>query len=109
MSPTPRHSRRWLSGDLGDPRDVEDLGDVSAAVGGAGMCPASSKSNPEGNGAGAGAEVNYDRNDGKELETVARPPPWMEEVSAPATYEEMKPALDVIKRTVLLAVLQQVR
>lgn len=43
-----------------------------------------------------------------ELESVAKAPPWMEGVQAHAEYEEMKPTLDVIKQTVLLAVLQQV-
>lgn len=44
----------------------------------------------------------------KEWEAVAKPPPWLEGVAASAEYEEMKPALDVIKRTVLLALFQQV-
>lgn len=43
------------------------------------------------------------------LETVAMAPPWMEEVEASADYECLKPALDVVKRTVLLAVLKEVR
>lgn len=43
-----------------------------------------------------------------ELESVGKAPPWMEGVQAHAEYEEMKPTLDVIKQTVLLAVLQQV-
>lgn len=41
-------------------------------------------------------------------ETVAKAPPWLDDVQAHPEYEEMKPTLDVIKRTVLLAVLQQV-
>lgn len=45
---------------------------------------------------------------GEFFETVAKVPPWMEGVEASAEYEEMKPTLDVIKRTVLLAMLQQV-
>lgn len=45
----------------------------------------------------------------RELESVAKVPPWMEGVQASPEYEEMKPTLDVIKRTVLLAVLHQVR
>lgn len=59
----------------------------------------------DGRGGAGGDEAGRDR----EYETVARPPSWMEGVAASAKYEEMKPALDVIKRTVLLAVLQQVR
>lgn len=43
------------------------------------------------------------------LETVAMAPPWMEGVEASADYECLKPALDVVKRTVLLAVLKEVR
>ena len=44
----------------------------------------------------------------RDLESVAKVPPWMEGVQASPEYEEMKPTLDVIKRTVLLAVLHQV-
>lgn len=43
------------------------------------------------------------------MESVAKVPPWMEGVQASPEYDEMKPTLDVIKRTVLLAVLHQVR
>lgn len=58
-------------------------------------------------GARAGAAGEEDGG-GDFLETVAKVPPWMEGVEASAEYEEMKPTLDVIKRTVLLAMLQQV-
>lgn len=56
-----------------------------------------------------GASSDIEGAEDRDYETVAKPPPWMEGVAASAKYEEMKPALDVIKRTVLLAVLQQVR
>lgn len=57
---------------------------------------------------GRGGARNDEAGGDREYETVARPPSWMEGVAASAKYEEMKPALDVIKRTVLLAVLQEV-
>lgn len=50
----------------------------------------------------------YNGGGGDPFETVAKVPPWMEGVEASAEYEEMKPTLDVIKQTVLLAMLQQV-
>lgn len=45
---------------------------------------------------------------GESFETVAKVPPWMEGVEASPEYDEIKPTLDVIKQTVLLAMLQQV-
>ena len=57
---------------------------------------------------GGGAASGDDDSGGESFETVAKVPPWMEGVEASADYEEMKPTLDVIKRTVLLAMLQQV-
>lgn len=54
-------------------------------------------------GVGAGAESG-----GEPFEKVAKVPPWMEGVEASAEYDEIKPTLDVIKQTVLLAMLQQV-
>lgn len=59
-------------------------------------------------GAGAGGRDANSGGDEEFFETVAKVPPWMEGVEASADYEEMKPTLDVIKRTVLLAMLQQV-
>lgn len=57
-----------------------------------------------GGGGGRGGEDIGDES----FEKVAKVPPWMEGVEASAEYEEMKPTLDVIKQTVLLAMLQQV-
>lgn len=54
-------------------------------------------------GVGVGTEGG-----GEPFETVAKVPPWMEGVEASAEYDEIKPTLDVIKQTVLLAMLQQV-
>lgn len=59
------------------------------------------ESSPKGVGKGEGASQH--------LETVAMAPSWMEGVEASADYECLKPALDVVKRTVLLAVLKEVR
>lgn len=57
---------------------------------------------------GAGADGG-EESGGEPFETVAKVPPWMEGVEASAEYDEIKPTLDVIKQTVLLAMLQQVR
>ncbi|CAN0262618.1 unnamed protein product, partial [Ectocarpus sp. 12 AP-2014] len=64
-----------------------------------------------GGGAGDGGEEGDRGEDssggGDSVETVAKVPPWMEGVEASPEYEEIKPTLDVIKQTVLLAMLQQ--
>ncbi|CAM9536600.1 unnamed protein product [Pylaiella littoralis] len=55
---------------------------------------------------GVGADGG-EESGGEPFETVAKVPPWMEGVEASAEYDEIKPTLDVIKQTVLLAMLQQ--
>lgn len=55
-----------------------------------------------------GREEEEEEEEEEELISVAKAPPWMEGLEANAEYEQIKPTLDVIKHTVLLAVLQQV-
>lgn len=121
LSPTPRNARLWSADDNEDTEEgnKEAVADTTEAENnpkrqssrlgrsgrtGGGSC--NGNSSADGGGGGDGGRGAKGVN--PQLETVAKPPPWMEGVEASATYEEMKPALDVIKRTVLLAVLQQV-
>lgn len=82
-------ARSWLSGGR---RAIRERRGTAGDIGARG-------------GAGGGDEED---SGGEFFEKVAKVPPWMEGVGASADYEEMKPTLDVIKRTVLLAMLQQV-
>lgn len=112
LSPTPRNSQLWPRGEGREPKHAETL--PRAKSGSKPVHRMNARSSSAGgrlSGAtnGPGGVAKPCPQEEKEWETVAKPPSWLEDVSSSATYEEMKPALDVIKRTVLLAVLQQVR
>lgn len=112
LSPTPRNSRIWSSGEVKKVKDGENHRGTRDGTGTRATCMGSGVTGSvydDSDRCDALGDVQPDPREEKELETVAKPPPWMEGVSASATYEEMKPALDVIKRTVLLAVFQHVR